>query len=113
MAGFFTEVSEPIRYTGPDSDDLLTFRWHDADRVVGERTMAEHLRTAVCYWHSFDWPGSDVFGNRHSSGNGSWSHQGRSMGSTRLTHLTHQKPRRPGATSRTGEPWPRRSGSPP
>ena len=63
MAEFFTEVSGPIRYAGPDSDDPLTFRWYDADRVVGDRTMAEHLRVAVCYWHSFNWPGNDVFGD--------------------------------------------------
>ena len=49
MAEFFTEVAEPIRYAGPDSDDPLTFRWYDADRVVGDRTMAEHLQIAVCY----------------------------------------------------------------
>ncbi|MYI36623.1 MAG: xylose isomerase [Acidimicrobiaceae bacterium] len=63
MAEFFTEVPEPVRYAGPDSKDPLTFRWYDADRVVGERTMAEHLRIAVCYWHSFNWPGNDVFGD--------------------------------------------------
>jgi xylose isomerase len=59
---FFTEVNEPIRYEGPDTDEPLAFRWYDADRVVGDRTMAEHLRFAVCYWHSFCWPGDDVFG---------------------------------------------------
>ena len=32
MAEFLTEVSEPIRYAGPGSDDPLTFRWYDADR---------------------------------------------------------------------------------
>ena len=117
MAEFFTEVPEPIRYAGPGSDDPLTFRWYDADRVVGERTMAEQLRIAACYWHSFNWPGNDVFGDGgfgdYSSGNGNCSHDGRSTSSTRLIHLTHQKPRRPGATSLTGAPWPRRSGSPP
>ncbi|MXW88665.1 MAG: xylose isomerase, partial [Acidimicrobiaceae bacterium] len=63
MTEFFTEVPEPIRYAGPDSDDPLTFRWYDAERTVGDRTMAEHLRIAVCYWHSFNWPGNDVFGD--------------------------------------------------
>ena len=29
--------------------------------VLGKR-MEDHLRIAVCYWHSFNWPGSDVFG---------------------------------------------------
>ena len=59
---FFDDV-EPVRYRGPDSDDPLSFRWYDPDRVVAGRTMADHLRPAVCYWHSFVWPGSDVFGD--------------------------------------------------
>ncbi|HEY3485132.1 MAG TPA: xylose isomerase [Ilumatobacteraceae bacterium] len=60
-AAFFDDIA-PIRYAGPDSDDPLSFRWYDADRVVAGRTMAEHLRFAVCYWHSFNWPGTDIFG---------------------------------------------------
>jgi xylose isomerase len=60
---FFPEVSDRIRYAGPDSTDPLSFRWYDADRVVAGRTMADHLRFAVAYWHSFNWPGSDVFGD--------------------------------------------------
>ena len=58
---FFTGVGQ-IPYAGPDSDDPLTFRWYDADRVVAGRRMEDHLRLAVCYWHSFVWSGSDVFG---------------------------------------------------
>ena len=61
MSEFFTDV-DAITYAGPDSDDPLTYRWYDKDRIVGDRTMAEHLRPAVCYWHSFNWPGNDVFG---------------------------------------------------
>ena len=59
---FFTDVPTPISYEGPDSDNPLAFRWYDADRVVGDKTMADHLRMAACYWHNFNWPGSDVFG---------------------------------------------------
>lgn len=59
---FFTEVTEPIPYEGPDSDNPLAFRWYDAERVVGKATMRDHLRMSVCYWHSFNWPGDDVFG---------------------------------------------------
>ena len=59
---FFADVTDPIPYEGPDSTNPLAFRWYDAGRVVGGRTMAEHLRFAVCYWHSFNWPGNDVFG---------------------------------------------------
>ncbi len=61
MTEFFADVG-PIRYEGPDSDNPLAFRWYDADRVVAGRTMAEHLRFAVCYWHSFTWDGFDIFG---------------------------------------------------
>ncbi len=59
---FFTEITEPISYAGPDSTDPLTFRWYDADRVVADRSMAEQLRFAVAYWHSFNWTGFDIFG---------------------------------------------------
>lgn len=60
--GTYFEGVERIRYAGPESDDPLTFRWYDADRVVAGRSMQDHLRMAVCYWHNFVWPGSDVFG---------------------------------------------------
>ncbi|MBV9811627.1 MAG: xylose isomerase, partial [Acetobacteraceae bacterium] len=53
----------PIRFEGPDSRNPLAFRCYDAARVVAGKTMAEHLRFAVCYWHSFVWPGSDMFGS--------------------------------------------------
>ena len=62
MSNFFDTVSEPIEYRGPESNNPLTFRWYDADRVVAGKTMAEHLRFAVCYWHSFAWDGFDIFG---------------------------------------------------
>jgi xylose isomerase len=58
---FFPSVDE-IAYEGPESDNPLAFRWYDADRVVLDKTMAQHLRFGVCYWHSFTWPGSDIFG---------------------------------------------------
>ena len=58
---FFPDVDR-IRYEGPDSDNPMAFRWYDANRVVGDKTMAEHLRFGVCYWHSFAWDGSDIFG---------------------------------------------------
>ncbi|MFT4596965.1 MAG: xylose isomerase [Paracrocinitomix sp.] len=62
MTEFFTSVPSQIAYEGPESDNPLAFRWYDADRVVGDRTMAEHLRFAVAYWHSFNWDGFDIFG---------------------------------------------------
>ncbi|HEX2782372.1 MAG TPA: xylose isomerase [Ilumatobacteraceae bacterium] len=59
---FFTDVTDRIAFEGPESDNPLAFRWYDADRVVAGRRMADHLRFAVCYWHSFAWDGFDIFG---------------------------------------------------
>ena len=62
MNEFFDTVTSPIKYEGPDTDNPLAFRWYDAEREVAGRTMAEHLRFAVSYWHSFNWDGFDIFG---------------------------------------------------
>jgi xylose isomerase len=59
---FFTDVPGPIGFGGLDSDDDLAFRVYEPDREVLGKRMEDHLRIAVCYWHSFTWPGSDVFG---------------------------------------------------
>jgi xylose isomerase len=59
---FFEEI-ERIRHEGPDGDSPLAFRWYDPDREVLGGRLEDHLRVAVCYWHSFCWPGSDVFGD--------------------------------------------------
>jgi xylose isomerase len=59
---FFTEVTEPVRFGGLDSTDPLAYKVYDPDRLVLGKRMEDHLRIAVCFWHSFAWPGSDVFG---------------------------------------------------
>jgi xylose isomerase len=61
-ASFFPDVPERIRFGGPDSTDPLAYAVYQPDRLVNGKPMAEQLRTAVCLWHSFNWPGSDVFG---------------------------------------------------
>ena len=58
---FFADVPQ-IAYEGPDSDNELAYRFYDKDRVVLGKRMEDHLRFAVCFWHTFCWPGSDVFG---------------------------------------------------
>jgi xylose isomerase len=58
----FTFV-DSVRYEGPDSQSAFAFRHYDAERVLLGKPMREHLRMAVCYWHSFCSTGSDVFGN--------------------------------------------------
>jgi xylose isomerase len=58
----FFAATEPIAYGGTDAKAPLAFRWYDKDRIVHGRRLEDHLRFAVCYWHSFCWPGSDPFG---------------------------------------------------
>ena len=59
---YFPEVSKPIAYEGPESDNPLAFHYYDADRVVAGRSMRDHLRFAVAYWHTMKGTGSDPFG---------------------------------------------------
>ena len=59
---FFSAV-EPIRYAGPDAASPLAFRYYDKDRVVRGKRMEDHLRMAVCFWHSFASDGKDMFGS--------------------------------------------------
>src|SRR6201996_1812616 len=53
---------EPVRFAGPDTRNEFSYRVYDKDRVVLGKRMDEWLRVAVCYWHSFNWPGNDIFG---------------------------------------------------
>lgn len=59
---FFQGVS-PIQYEGPGSTNPLAFRWYNPDEVVAGKSMREHLRFAVAYWHTFCGDGSDPFGD--------------------------------------------------
>jgi xylose isomerase len=61
-ADFFSDVPEPITFGGLDSSEPLSFKVYEPDRQVLGKRMEDHLRIAVCLWHSFNWPGSDVFG---------------------------------------------------
>ena len=60
-ASYFSEIPN-IAYKGPESDDPFTYRYYDPQSVVLDKTMEEHLRFAVCYWHTFCWDGFDIFG---------------------------------------------------
>lgn len=51
-----------IRYEGKDSDNPLSFRYYDPGRKVGKKTMEDHLRFAIAYWHTFCGTGGDPFG---------------------------------------------------
>ncbi|MEA9829491.1 xylose isomerase [Xanthomonas campestris pv. raphani] len=51
-----------IGFEGRDSDNPLAFKVYDANKQVAGKSMAEHLRFAVAYWHSFCGNGADPFG---------------------------------------------------
>ncbi|GAB3344095.1 xylose isomerase [Marilutibacter aestuarii] len=51
-----------IPFEGRGSDNPLAFKVYDAGKKIGGKTMQEHLRFAVCYWHTFGNAGHDPFG---------------------------------------------------
>jgi xylose isomerase len=51
-----------IKYEGRESDNPLAFKYYDAKRKIGKKTMEEHLRFAIAYWHTFCGTGGDPFG---------------------------------------------------
>ena len=61
MSTYFPGI-EPIRYEGPASRNPLAFKHYDPDAVVAGKSMREHLRFAVAYWHTFKGKGADPFG---------------------------------------------------
>ncbi len=64
MAEYFPEVKKPIAYEGPNSKNPLAFKYYNPKEKVLGKTMAQHLRFAVCYWHTFRGTGADMFGSQ-------------------------------------------------
>jgi xylose isomerase len=61
MKPAFPEISK-IPCEGPSSKNPLAFKHYDPTKVIDGRTMADHLRFSVAYWHTFRNPLSDPFG---------------------------------------------------
>lgn len=57
----FPEIGR-IRYEGPDTQNALAFRWYNEEELVEGKTMKEHMRFSVVYWHTFRGTGADPFG---------------------------------------------------
>jgi xylose isomerase len=57
----FPEVQK-IQYEGPQSRNPLAFRWYNEQERVEGKTMRDHFRFSVVYWHTFRGTGSDPFG---------------------------------------------------
>lgn len=61
MNTYFPDVKK-IEFEGRESVNPLAFKWYDKDRLVMGRSMREHLRFAVAYWHTLKNQGADPFG---------------------------------------------------
>ena len=62
MVEFFPGVSK-INYEGPETKNPLAFRHYNAGEVVAGKTMGEHLRFSVAYWHTLCNGAADPFGS--------------------------------------------------
>jgi xylose isomerase len=51
-----------VKFEGKESDNPLAFKYYDARRKIGKKTMEEHFRFAVAYWHTLCGTGGDPFG---------------------------------------------------
>lgn len=51
-----------IQYEGKNSDNPLAFKYYNPDQIVAGKTMREHFKFAIAYWHTFCGQGSDPFG---------------------------------------------------
>ena len=58
---YFKGIGE-IQYEGKDSDNPLAFKYYNPEQVVAGKTMQEHFKFAVAYWHTFCGQGADPFG---------------------------------------------------
>ncbi len=57
----FPDIAK-IAYEGPQSKNPLAFKHYDPKAVIEGKTMAEHLRFSVVYWHTMCGQGADMFG---------------------------------------------------
>ncbi|PRX18161.1 D-xylose isomerase [Orenia metallireducens] len=62
MTEFFKNISK-IKYEGKDTKNPLAFKYYNPEEVIGDKTMEEHLRFSMAYWHTLTGEGSDVFGD--------------------------------------------------
>ena len=59
---FFKGINE-IKYEGHDSKNPLAFKYYNPDQFISGKTMRDHFKFAVAYWHSFCGQGADPFGS--------------------------------------------------
>jgi xylose isomerase len=62
MSEYFKNVGK-IQFEGKKSDNSMAYKYYNENEVVGGKTMKDHLRFAVAYWHTFQGTGGDPFGS--------------------------------------------------
>lgn len=62
MKHYYDKI-ERINYEGAQTDNPFAFRHYNPSQIILGKTMAEHLRFSICYWHTFCWAGTDMFGS--------------------------------------------------
>ncbi len=77
----FFSIKKPAKFEGAKSKKEFAFRHYDKNKKVLGKTMGEHLRFAMCWWHSTCWPGSDPFGG--DTFLRPWHHSSDEMGAAR------------------------------
>ena len=58
---YFPEI-RTIQYEGPQSRNPLAFRWYNPSELIEGKSMKDHLRFSIVYWHTMRGTGSDPFG---------------------------------------------------
>lgn len=58
----YFKTVDKIRYEGRESDNPLAFKWYDENRIVAGKSLKEHFRFAMAYWHTLCNTGNDPFG---------------------------------------------------
>lgn len=71
MTQYFPDVSK-ILYEGKKTDNPLAFRYYDPKKVIAGKTMEDHLRFSMAYWHTLTGDGTDMFGS--GSATRPWDH---------------------------------------
>ena len=59
---YFPKIQKPVLFEGKDSKNPFAFKYYNKGQRVGSKTMGEHLRFSVAYWHSLLGNGADMFG---------------------------------------------------
>ncbi|TCV96636.1 xylose isomerase [Biostraticola tofi] len=81
MSPYFDKI-EKIRFEGLQSRNPLAFRHYNPDEIILGKRMEDHLRFAACYWHTFCWGGTDMFGT--DAFDRPWQHSGDALAQARL-----------------------------